>query len=89
MGESQLIKFIKKGKYEKQLSIVRNTYGFFHRRKFGRLGKGSYIWNPTFLSGMKHFFFGDKVGFWPGARIEAIDEWGGTISRPDLSLAVM
>ena len=86
MEESQLKKFIKKGKYEKRLSIVRNTYALFNKKKFGKLGKGSYIWKPVFLSGMQYYFFGDKVGFWPGARIEAIDNWGYQLPRNSSSV---
>lgn len=80
----KLIKFLKKGKYEKQQSIVRNTYAIFHRRKFGAIGKGSYIWKPLFLSGTKYYNFGNNVEIWPGARIEAVDEWEGEKFSPKL-----
>lgn len=83
---TKLIKFLKKGKYEKKQSIVRNTYAFFHKRKFGAIGKGSYIWKPLFLSGTRYYYLGNNVEIWPGVRIEAIDEWEGERFTPKLEI---
>lgn len=79
--------FFGKNKYEKRLAIFRTIYYLFHQKKYGCIGKGSYIWKPLFLSGMKYFYFGEKVGIWPNARIEAIDEWEGQEFCPCFKIA--
>lgn len=84
MGTNKWMSFLKMGVYEKRLAIVRNTYHIFHKSRFGSLGKGSYIWKPTFLSGMKSFYFGEKVGIFPGARIEAISNWEDKTFHPKI-----
>lgn len=84
MNIAKIKKFLRKNWYEKKLAIVRNTYAIIHRHEFGAIGKGSYIWNPVFLSGVHYLFLGSKVGIWHHARIEAIDEWEGQHFSPRL-----
>ena len=87
MNITKFKKFMHKSVYEKKLSIFRNIYHVFHRNTYGHIGKGAYIWKPLFLSGMRYFYLGEKVGIWPGARIEAIDEWEGEKFNPKLTIA--
>lgn len=84
MNILKLKKFFKKNRYEKKLVFIRNMYAFFHCFQFGKIGKGSYIWKPLFLSGIKYIYLGEKVGIWAHARIEAIDEWEGVQYSPKL-----
>lgn len=44
---------------------------------FGRYGLKSYMGKPTVLTGIRNFYFGNKVRIYPGARIESIN--GGII----------
>ena len=48
---------------------------------FGRYGLKSYMGKPLILSGIKNFYFGEKVRIYPGARIESYD--GGKIEIGD------
>jgi len=86
MNLAKIKKFFKKNRYEKRLAIVRNTYTFVHHHEFGQIGKGSYFWNPIFLSGTRYMYLGKKVGFWQHARIEAIDEWEEQHFSPKLTI---
>lgn len=86
MDFRKIRKFLRKNRYEKKLSIVRNTYAVFHRHEFGAIGKGAYLWEPIFLSGTPYIYLGNKVGIWKHARIEAIDEWEGQYFSPRLTI---
>lgn len=71
-------------KYEREISICRNTYSFFYKKKFGALGKKSYIYNPIFLTGEKYIHIGNNSGIWHNARVEVIDNWNGKQHDPKL-----
>lgn len=84
MKIEKILKFLKMNKYERSLSICRNTYAFLNRKKFSRIGKKSYFMKPIFLSGTKYIEMGEDVGIWQNARVEVIDEWNGEIFTPKL-----
>ena len=48
---------------------------------FGKYGLKSYMGKPLILTGIKNFYFGEKVRIYPGARIESFD--GGKIEIGD------
>lgn len=81
---NKLAKFFRMNKYERRLSLCRNTYSWLNRRKFKAIGKKSYFWNPIFLSGTRYIEVGERTGIWPHARVEVIDGWDGQISPPVL-----
>ena len=81
---SKLINFLKMNKYEREISICRNTYSLINKRKFGSIGRKSYIYNPLFLSGEANIFIGQNSGIWHNARIEVINEWNGKVYSPKL-----
>lgn len=83
---NKLLKFLKMNRYEKALSVCRNTYYFFNKRKFAALGKHSYIMKPLYLAGCKYIHIGINSGIWHRARIEAIDQWNGHKFTPKLSI---
>ncbi|MBQ8246561.1 MAG: acyltransferase [Lachnospiraceae bacterium] len=71
-------------KYERSLSICRNTYALLNKKKFSKIGKKSYFMKPIFLSGTQHIEMGEDVGIWHNARVEVIDEWKGKGFSPRL-----
>ena len=82
----KIFDFIKMNRFEKAISICRNTYGFFNRHQFKKLGKKSYIYKPLYISGLKNVSIGDNVGIWHHARIETISEWNGNEFHPKLEI---
>lgn len=52
------------------LKIKWYIYTVFHRYKFGRVGKNSYIAKTVFLLNGKSVFFGDRVRVFPNCRFE-------------------
>lgn len=83
---NKLINFFKKSRYEKSVSICRNTFRFINRRKFAKLGKHSYIMKPLYLAGCKFIHLGNDSGIWHGARIEVINQWGKQRFTPSLTI---
>lgn len=83
---NKLLKFLKMNRYEKVVSVCRNTFCFFNRRKFAALGKHSYIMKPLYLAGCKYIHLGTNSGIWHHARIEVIDQWNGCKFTPILSI---
>lgn len=73
-------------KFEKSVSLCRNTYSLFHKHQFARIGKRSYVYHPLFLSGTRYISLGNDVGIWHNARIEVIDEWNGQHFEPKLNI---
>lgn len=86
MNIQKVLKFLKMNRYEKRLSLVRNSYCFLHKHEFASIGKKSYFLNPIFLSGTKYIHMGEDVGFWDHARIEAIDSWKDQTFTPSLRI---
>ena len=86
MNIKKMKKFLKMNRYERHLSLVRNTYCYLNRHKFAAIGKKSYFLNPIFLSGTKYIHMGEDVGFWDHARIEAIDSWKDQTFTPCLRI---
>lgn len=84
MKVTKIFKFFKMNKYERALSICRNTYALLNKKKFSDIGKKSYFMNPIFLSGTQYMELGDDVGIWHNARVEVIDEWNGKALCPKL-----
>lgn len=84
MNVKKVFKFFKMNKYDRALSICRNTYSRINRRKFGNIGKKSYFMSPIFLSGTKYIEMGNDVGIWHNARVEVVDEWNGEKFTPHL-----
>lgn len=82
----KLIKFFKMNRFERSVSICRNTFSFFHKNKFGAIGKKSYIYHPLFISGEDNIYIGNNSGIWHNARIEVISEWNGKNYSPKLSI---
>lgn len=70
---NKVLKFLKMNKYERRLSLCRNTYSLLNKRKFKSIGAKSYFWNPIFLSGTQYIEIGERTGIWPHARVEVID----------------
>lgn len=83
---NKISSFIRMNKYEKKISLCRNTYYLFHKKQFGAMGKRSYLYKPLYVSGMKYMFIGHDVGIWDGARIEVIDQWHGQYFEPRLNI---
>lgn len=81
---NKIAKFFRMNKYERRLSLCRNTYSWLNKRKFRTIGKKSYFWNPIFLSGTQYIEIGERTGIWPHARVEVIDGWNGQVSPPVL-----
>lgn len=71
-------------KYERALSICRNTYALLNKKNFSRIGKKSYFLKPIYLSGTQYIEMGKDVGIWHNARVEVIDEWNGKTLCPKL-----
>lgn len=86
MNLQKIKKFLKMNSYEKHLSLVRNTYRIFNKRKFAAIGKKSYFRNPIFLSGTRYIHMGEDVAFWDHARVEVIDSWNDQTFTPRLNL---
>lgn len=81
---NKIVKLFRMNKYERRLSLCRNTYSWLNKRKFKSIGKKSYFWNPIFLSGTQYIEIGERTGIWPHARVEVIDEWEGQVDSPIL-----
>lgn len=86
MNIQKIKKFMKMNRYERHLSLVRNTYSLLNRRKFATIGKKSYFCNPIFLSGTQYIHMGEDVGFWDHARVEVIDSWQSESFTPQLHI---
>ena len=86
MNVSKIKRFLKKNKYERKLSFVRNMYSLINKRKFAHIGAKSFFWDPIFLSGTKYIHMGKEVGIWHHARVEVIDEWEGQRFMPSLRI---
>lgn len=86
MNVNKIKKFLKKNRYEKKLSFIRNVYSPFNKRKFAHLGSKSFFWDPIFLSGTNYIYIGENVGIWHYARVEVIDEWEGELFTPSLRI---
>lgn len=80
----KIFKFFKMNKYERALSICRNTYALLNKTKFSKIGKKSYFMRPIFLSGTRYIEMGVDVGIWNNARVEVIDDWNGEKFSPRL-----
>lgn len=83
---SKLLKFFRMNKCERSISICRNTFSLFYKKRFGAIGKKSYIYHPLFISGEKNIFIGSNSGIWHNARIEVISEWNGKTYSPKLTI---
>lgn len=83
---NKILKFFKMNKYEKRVSICRNTFARLYKRKFGSIGNKSYFMQPIYLAGTKYMEIGTGTGFWHHARIEVIDEWNGEKFAPKFVL---
>lgn len=83
---SKLLKLFQMNKFERSVSFCRNTYSLFNKRKYGAIGKKSYIYKPLFISGEKNIFIGKNSGIWHSARIEVISEWNGKHYNPKLTI---
>lgn len=81
---NKIVKLFRMNKYERRLSLCRNTYSWLNKRKFKAIGKKSYFWNPIFLSGTQYIEIGERTGIWPHARVEVIDEWNDQVFTPKL-----
>lgn len=81
---NKIVKFFRMNKYERRLSLCRNTYSRLNKRKFKAIGKKSYFWDPIFLSGTQYIEIGERTGIWPHARVEVIDDWNGQQFTPRL-----
>ena len=84
MNVKKIVNFFKKNKYEKRVSLCRNTYSFFHRTEFDSIKKKSYFVKPIFLSGTKYIRMGENVAVWEGARVEVFDKWNNQSFTPQL-----
>lgn len=83
---NKIVKLFRMNKYERRLTLCRNTYSWLNKRKFKSIGKKSYFWNPIFLSGTQYIEIGERSGIWPHARVEVIDEWEGQHFTPALRI---
>ncbi len=83
---NKIAKFIKLNKFEKSISICRNTYRLFHKGLFMKIGRRSYIYKPISLSGTKYISIGHDVEIRHHARIEAIDQWHDKSYVPRLTI---
>ena len=83
---NKILKMLKMNKYEKGVSICRNTYSFLNKKKFGSIGKKSYFYKPSFVSGEENIYIGDNSGIWHNARVEVINEWNGKRYSPKLTI---
>lgn len=81
---NKLMKFFKMNKFERGVSICRNTYSFLYKHRFGSIGRKSYIYKPLFISGEDKIFIGENSGIWHNARIEVISKWNGKRFNPRL-----
>lgn len=83
---SKIYDFFKMNRFERNVSICRNTYNWLHRNRFGAIGEKSYFYKPLHVSGTKYIFIGHDVGVWHNARVEVIDEWQGLHFQPRLTI---
>lgn len=54
-------------KFSKVIWVMR---GFFYKLQYGHIGNISYFGKPTFTTGEKNCFIGNKVRIYPGLRME-------------------
>ncbi len=83
---NKLLRFLNMSRDEKKISICRNTYRIFNRRRFEKIGVRSYIYKPIHLAGTKYISMGHDSGIWHNARIEVIDDWNGRKLSPKLTI---
>ncbi len=86
MNIQKIINFLKMNKFEREVSICRNTYSFVHKNEFASIGKKSYFLKPLFLSGTEHIEMGEDVGVWHNARVEVLDRWNQQMFTPKLEI---
>jgi acetyltransferase-like isoleucine patch superfamily enzyme len=84
--KERLKRFAKESFAEKEKDLYKFVYGFFNRRKFGKLGKYSYIMDPLVVTNRKYCFIGEHVDIWKNARIEVIEIWNGEKRKPKLQI---
>lgn len=60
--KERLKRFVKESFAEKEKDLYKFVYEFFNRRKFGKLGKYSYIVDPLVVTNRKYCFIGKRGG---------------------------
>ena len=81
---NKIMKFFRMNKFERAISIRRNTYAFLYKKNFACIGKKSYFFKPIYLSGTEYIHIGNGVAVWHNARVELIEAWNEQEFAPQL-----